>query len=288
VGDDPERTVVPALVALLTLTFAGVRPTALGASIGPHHRTAIASLVLNFLWAPLVALVLGTVLLGGQPDLRIGLVMLLVTPCTDWYLVFTRSARGNVPLAAALLPVYVTVLSGADADIPIAHLVRSVVVMLGIPVVLVVVARVVAHRLGASERLDTVVRRLQPAGLGLLGIAIVGIFAANADTVTDETAAFLRLLAPLALFFVTTYALATVVARRLAIDHPERVALTMSTLARNSPVALAVAASAFPDRPLVVVALVVGPLVELPVLALVASRLGVGERRQGRGAPHTS
>lgn len=45
----------------------------------------------------------------------------------------------------------------------------------------------------------------------------------------------------------------------------------MTTLARNSPVVLAIAA--FPDRPLVAVALVVGPLIELPVLALVANRL---------------
>lgn len=36
-------------------------------------------------------------------DVRMGLVMLLVTPCTDWYLVFTGLARGNVELGASIL-----------------------------------------------------------------------------------------------------------------------------------------------------------------------------------------
>lgn len=285
VGAAAERVVVPALVALLTLTFAGVRPAALGASIGPHRRTAVASLVINFAWAPLAALVLGAMLLGNQPDLRIGLVMLLVTPCTDWYVVFTRSAGGNVPLAAALLPVnlvlqlallpvFVTGLTGADANIPIGDVAVSVLVVLAIPVALVGAARFASHRRGSTDRFDATIARLEPVGLALLAIAIVGIFAANADMVTDEPAAFVRLLVPLTVFFAVTYLIATAVARRLSIDHPERVALTMSTLARNSPVALAVAATAFPDRPLIVVALVVGPLVELPVLALVAARLG--------------
>ncbi len=116
----------------------------------------------------------------------------------------------------------------------------------------------------------------------MFALAVFAIFAANAVTVTENPDAFVRLVVPLTAFFVATYLLATAAARWLGARYPERVALTMSTLARNSPVALAVAAAAFPDRPLVIVALVVGPLLELPVLALVAARLGhlapAGER----------
>ena len=48
-------------------------------------------------------------------------------------------------------------------------------------------------------------------------------------------------------------------------------ALNFTTLARNSPLSLAIAVAAFPDRPLISVALVVGPLIELPVLSIIAS-----------------
>ncbi|MGC8035578.1 arsenic resistance protein, partial [Salmonella enterica] len=58
-----------------------------------------------YLFTPLVAWALGAGLLGAQPDLRIGLLLLLVTPCTDWYLVFTALARGHTGIAVALLPV---------------------------------------------------------------------------------------------------------------------------------------------------------------------------------------
>ena len=48
---------------------------------------------------------------------------------------------------------------------------------------------------------------------------------------------------------------------------------SLTTLARNSPVALAIAVTAFPDEPLIALALVIGPLIELPVLAFVSQVL---------------
>lgn len=66
---------------------------------------ALASLSINFLWTPIFAWGLGAVFLSDLPDLWVGLLMLMVTPCTDWYLVFTGIAGGNVVLATALLPV---------------------------------------------------------------------------------------------------------------------------------------------------------------------------------------
>lgn len=284
VGDAPERVVVPALVALLALTFAGVNAQSLATGIRPHPKVAVTSLVVNFGWAPAIGALLGWVLLSAHPDLRLGLVMLLITPCTDWYLVFTDAARGNVALAAALLPVnlvlqlllmpiFVTALVGAAADVPLAELAVSVAIVLGIPVGVAAVARVVAASAGAEDRLDTMLERLQPLGLGLLAAAIVAIFAAHARVVADNPDAFLQLLLPLGSFFAATYLVVTHTARWLRLAHPERVTLTMTTLARNSPVALAVAAVAFPDRPLVVIALVVGPLVELPVLSVAATAL---------------
>lgn len=283
-GDAPERLVVPALVALLALTFAGVNAHAIATGIRPHPKVAAASLGVNFGWAPAVAGLLGWLLLSAHPDLRLGLVMLLVTPCTDWYLVFTGTARGNVALGASLLPVnlvlqllllpvFVTALTGAAADIPLADLAVSVAVVLGIPVAVAALARFAAARAGAQDRLDEVLERLQPAGLALLAVAIVAIFAAHARVVTDNLDAVLRLLLPLGLFFASTYLVVTATAGGLRFAHPERVTLTMTTLARNSPVALAIASVAFADRPLVAIALVVGPLVELPVLAVTAHAL---------------
>ena len=57
------------------------------------------------------------------------------------------------------------------------------------------------------------------------------------------------------------------------LSYKDTVSLSLTTLARNSPVALAIAVTAFPDEPLIALALVIGPLIELPVLACVSQVL---------------
>ncbi len=57
------------------------------------------------------------------------------------------------------------------------------------------------------------------------------------------------------------------------LSYKDTVSLSLTTLARNSPVALAIAVTAFPDEPLIALALVIGPLIELPVLAFVSQVL---------------
>ena len=78
------------------------------------------------------------------------------------------------------------------------------------------------------------------------------------------------LLVPLLIFFAVLPAVVTVVSGALRLPAAQRVTLTMTTTARNSPIALSIAVAAFPDRPLIAVALVIGPLLELPVLAVLA------------------
>ena len=57
------------------------------------------------------------------------------------------------------------------------------------------------------------------------------------------------------------------------LSYKDTVSLSLTTLARNSPVALAIAVTAFPDEPLIALALVIAPLIELPVLACVSQVL---------------
>jgi ACR3 family arsenite efflux pump ArsB len=51
------------------------------------------------------------------------------------------------------------------------------------------------------------------------------------------------------------------------------VSLNMTTLSRNSPLSLAIAVVTFPEQPLVSLALVIGPLIELPVLSVISGIL---------------
>jgi ACR3 family arsenite efflux pump ArsB len=54
-------------------------------------------------------------------------------------------------------------------------------------------------------------------------------------------------------------------------------------MARNSPLALAICAAAFPENSVALLILVIGPLIELPTLALAANlRLHVRRKQEPR------
>ena len=65
------------------------------------------------------------------------------------------------------------------------------------------------------------------------------------------------------------------------LNYQDSVSLSLTTLARNSPVALTIAVAAFPDKPLIALVLIIGPLIELPVLFLVSKiLLGIKLRKE--------
>ena len=63
------------------------------------------SLIINFLWTPLFGYFIGSLFLRGNVDILIGFFMLILKPCTDWYLVFTKMAKGDLTLSISILPI---------------------------------------------------------------------------------------------------------------------------------------------------------------------------------------
>lgn len=78
--------------------------------------------------------------------------MLMVTPCTDWYLIFTGIAKGNIALSATILPlnlilqillllVYLLIFNGTTDIINLAYLGESVLIVLIIPFILSLITK---------------------------------------------------------------------------------------------------------------------------------------------------
>ncbi|MFE1168058.1 arsenic resistance protein [Nocardiopsis sp. NPDC058789] len=281
IGPAAEHVVLPALLVMLAAVFVQMDAAHVG-EVRRARTLVVLSLVLNFVFTPALAWALGAGLLGGQPDLRVGLLLLLVTPCTDWYLVFTAVARGHTGIAAALLPVnlvlqlallpvYVLLLGGPALMVDAGTLAEAVLLVLVVPLAVAMLVRWASARFGDADWRERHVTG--PAGrlvLPLLYTAVFAMFAWQARTVLEHLGDLAALLVPLAVFFVVLPLVAVGLSRMWRLPADQRVTLTMVTTARNSPIALAIAVAAFPDRPLIAVALVVGPLLELPVLALLA------------------
>lgn len=245
-------------------------------------RFTLAAVTINFVFTPLFGYLLGKIFFPGELDIRIGLLMLLVTPCTDWYLVFTGLSKGNVELGMSILPlnlilqiilmpVYLLVLIGNEVSMNVSSILGSVALVLIIPFIMSYITKIFTltnekFKCFLSDRGDN----LQ---LMFLCLAVIMMFASEGKSLMDNPILLLRMFVPLLIFFVVLFFISQFTGRMLMFPKKDIVALNMTTLARNSPLSLAIAVATFPDRPLISLALVIGPLIELPVLSIISGIL---------------
>jgi arsenite transporter len=294
-----DALILPFLMVMLFGAFAGMPLSKLRSAFG-NRRVAGSSLLVNFVWNPLFAVGLGAIFLRDHPALWVGLIMLMVTPCTDWYLIFTDIADGDVPLATSilpynlvlqliLLPVYLYVFAGELVELPIELLLESVVLVLVVPLVLAGVARkgLIRWR-GDGWFRETLLPKLGPVQIVFLNLAIGAMFASQGQEVVENPGLLALLAVPVIAFYALNLAIGFGIGRALSFSYGEMVCFNNTILSRNSPTALAIAVVAFPHEPLIPLALVIGPLLELPLLGLIAQiHTGIADRNWWSGGSTT-
>lgn len=270
-----DTIIAPSLMLMLYGLFLAIPLRELRNGV-KNAKFALASLGINFVWVPVLGWAIGSFFLADHPALRIGYIMLLVTPCTDWYVIFTSIARGNVALSLSilplnlvlqvlLLPVYLLIFTGISGGMDARVLLESVVLVLVLPLALAqITKRIFSYDRGVGRFLMVTFPKMQ---FFFLCLAIVAMFASQGAYIIKNPDIFLLLLSPVLVFFGVNFIVGRVVARILKFPSADSISLSLTTLARNSPISLAIAVTAFPNEPLVALALVIGPLIELPVLA---------------------
>lgn len=283
-GSFSVHLIEPFLMILLYFVFLSVDGQKLKESFGNIKFTGTAAAV-NFIWTPIFACLLGHAFFHNSMDLQMGLVMLMVTPCTDWYLVFTGIAKGNIALGASilplnlilqivLLPVYLFVFFGGAVSFGIASIISSIVIVLIIPFSLSLLTKGVGRFVNSQKvRINQLKEIGDTVQLIFLCLAVIAMFTSQSKEVFENPVLLLRMLIPVILFFVVNFILVTIIGRGIKLVREDIIALNFTTLARNSPLSLAIAVAAFPDRPLISLALVIGPLIELPALSMIANIL---------------
>lgn len=281
-GNYSVSLIEPFLMVLLYFVFLSVDGQKLKQSFLNIKFTAMA-LAVNFLWTPAFAYCLGLAFFGSSVDLQMGLVMLMVTPCTDWYLVFTGIAKGNVELGASilplnlllqilLLPVYLLLFFGGNINFNGFSVIVSIITVLIIPFVLALLTKAIGkQRESWSSGIQMLKNQSDAAQLIFLCLAVVSMFASESKNVFENPALLLRMMIPLVIFFAVNFILVQFIGKKAELSARDTTALNFTTLARNSPLSLAIAVAAFPDRPLISLALVIGPLIELPALSIIAN-----------------
>lgn len=96
-----EALIWPTLGVLLYVTFLQVPLTSL--PVAGSRRFLAVVLVGNFVLIPVLVWALTTVA-GLPPAVTLGVLLVLLVPCTDWYLSFTHLTGGDIAAAIAVTP----------------------------------------------------------------------------------------------------------------------------------------------------------------------------------------
>ena len=245
------------------------------------------SLIINFIWTPLFGYFLGSLFLKGNVDILIGFFMLILTPCTDWYLVFTKIAKGDVKLSLSilpinlilqiiLLPIYLLIFFSNGSTLDYGQLAYSLLIVIVIPFVAAQIVKLILNT-ELKQKATDLFTSLQ---IWFLSLAVFCIFASQGKLLFGNLNSVINIFIPLIIFFIANMIIDLLISEKINFTYQEYASLTMTTLARNSPLALAIAINSFPGHELISIALVIGPLIELPVLYIV-SKFCLGVKNSG-------
>lgn len=266
-----EPAIYPVLGLLLYATFLQVPFTALTDALR-DVRFLGAVLVVNFVVVPLV--VAAAVALVPLPQaVLLGVLLVLLTPCIDYVIVFSGLAGADSRrlLAAApllmlaqmiALPVFLLLFVGPGlADVvEIGPFVEAFLILIVLPLALAWATQALASRHRGGERISSV---MNAAMVPLMAATLFVVVAGQVPAVDDRFGAVLSVVPLYAGFLVVMAGLGPLVARVFRLDVPASRALVFSGATRNSLVVLPLAL-ALPDAYAVTAVVVVTQtLVEL-------------------------
>lgn len=227
----------------------------------------------NFVLVPL--LVWGLLQwLPEDPALRLGVLLVLLVPCTDWFITFTQLGGGSTARAIAvtplnliaqllLLPLYLWLMLPAQGLGPVLEaetLLPPALALIGLPLL---VAGLTERWIEARPERAVLRERIAWWPVPLLALVVLLIAAAQVDTVLTA-GPVLRQVLPIFLAYLAGAALiARVLASWLGLPHREGRALAFSLGTRNSFVVLPFALALPAGWETTVVVIVFQSLVEL-------------------------
>ena len=291
-----EVAINPAIALLLFVTFLGIPLTRLRAAFA-DVRFLATLLVLNFVLVPVVVFTLSR-FVAHDPALLIGVLLVLLTPCVDYVIVFSglAGAAQDKLLAAApllmlvqlvLLPGYLWLFAGPSTlgIIEVGPFAEAFLILIVVPLLVAAATQWATPR----NRLVRAAADAAPASMvPLMMLVLFVVVASQAQRLTSNTAALAGLIPIYAAFLLVMAAVGAATARVARLDVTTSRALTFSGATRNSlvmlPLALALPA-ALATAPAVVVTQTLVELVGMVIYVRVIPRLIPHRSRKLIGSP---
>lgn len=271
------------LLTLMFLIFLSVPFENLFQSIKDTKALGII-LVTNFLIIPIIGFLLSSVFFWNNELIMLGLLIYFMAPCTDWFLGFTKIAKGNVSLGSILLPinmiiqllmypVYLFVFMGQRVNVDLTDMFSTLLDWFLIPFILGVVLHFVLLKVLKNKTFKKFEFGLEEIVNVVLYVIVFSIFAVNIQIIVDNVLMFPLLLLAVFLFFVIVFFVVEFISKYFKFSHENLVLFSMTTSARNAPMMLGITLSVFPNEPLVHAAIIIGMLIEFPHLSALSGIL---------------
>ena len=265
----PVALFVMLFPAMLSIELHKIRQ----AMINP--KLLVISQFLNFVVAPVLIFLISRLLsLDISRGQSIGAIIFAVIPCGGMVPAYTSMLNGNVNLAViivafslilsiGIVPVWLELLAGESIRTPIWLVSQFLATCIILPIIAACLLRryIVAKRgPGAYGALKKSLKNLSGCGLILM---VFIIFASNGKLFSSQPWAIMKIAVAALLFFVGQIICSMLFARAARASYSDSVALVISSTAKNTALAMALAISYFGAEASLVNA-VAGPLVQLP------------------------
>ncbi len=297
---------LPIAIGLLLMMYpvlAKVRYEQMGRLTG-EKPLIWASLLLNWVFGPLLMFALAWLFLADQPEYRTGLIVVGLARCIAMVLIWSDLARADNQATALLVAInslfqivaysllgwfYLSGLPGLlgldtqGFEVSLWEVARTVLIFLGIPLLAgYLTRREGLRRRGKEWYTQTFLPRTGPIALYGLLFTIVMLFAIQGDAITSQPLDVVRIAIPLLIYFLVMFFASFAAGRAMGLSYARTATLAFTAASNNFELAIAVAVGVWGATSGQALAGVVGPLIEVPVLVgLVYVALWLGRRWWG-------
>lgn len=275
-GETSSWGIDTTLLVMIFLLFFEVRFGSLFRAVQNIRFLALAWSA-NFLIVPVIGFGIASLFFSDQPTLFIGLMIYFLAPCTDWFLGFTRLAKGDTGLGAALIPVniitqlvlfpfWLWLLANKTGLIDLSAMPDMLLQWFILPFFAVQLIRFAMERLLPEDQHAPIASAVSGCIPFVLAALVFQIFATHVGEIAVQLGLAASVAVAVFFFFITTCAVGEVLSRLSRLEYPQRALLSMTMAARNGPLMVSLSAIAIPNQPLLLAVIVVGMLVEIPLL----------------------
>lgn len=266
-----ELALWPLLGMLLYSTFTQV-PLAHLREAFSDSRFMLVAVIGNFIVLPLI--VWGLMAVGPNlPAVQLGVLLVLLVPCTDWFITFTHLGGGDTKRAIAfspvslllqilLLPAYIWLFLGSEITTSVLQR-ELILAFFGLIVFPLVAAFITEKWVEKREDSEAILNTLGWLPVPLLALVVFSIAAAQVNVIIDSLAILPGLFAIFFAFLVIAGFLSVVLSKIFSLPTNQGRVLAFSLGSRNSFVVLPLALSLPSSFELTVVVIVFQSLVEL-------------------------